>query len=321
MPSEAKNDVQAGAARVPRCAVIALTLDAERHMPALLAALSALPQSPQRVLFVDSSSRDATVALASAAGHDVHIIPRPDFGHGRTRNQAARLCADCEYLVYLTHDAYPQGSDWLAELLAPFTDPQVALVYGRQLPRPSAQWPERHARDFNYPALPSRSTQADLVLHGVKAVFCSNSFAAYRRESLIAVGGFPERLPMGEDMAVALRLLQAGHARVYQPQACAVHSHAYSATQELKRYFDIGVLLMMDSELRRVRLATSSEGLKFLRAEMLGALHHQGLRGVLTSALRALAKSLGFQLGRYYEYLPACWRRRLSMHSAFWSHT
>jgi rhamnosyltransferase len=290
-------------------------------MPALLAALSALPQAPKRVLFVDSSSRDATVALASAAGHDVHKIARRDFGHGRTRNEAARICADCEYLVYLTQDASPQGGDWLAELLAPFADPQVALVYGRQLPRPCAQWAERHAREFNYPASPHRTTHADLASSGVKAVFCSNSFAAYRQASLSAVGGFPERLPMGEDMAAALRLLQAGHARVYQPAACAVHSHAYSLTEELKRYFDIGVLLMMDSALRQARLPTSGEGLKFLRAEMLGALHHQGVHGVLTSVLRASAKSLGFHLGRRYEYLPASLRRRLSMHSAFWSHT
>ncbi|HYF20674.1 MAG TPA: glycosyltransferase [Ramlibacter sp.] len=319
MPSEFPQGASFGAAHVQRCAVIVLTLDAQHHMPALLEALSSLPQAPRRVLFVDSSSRDATVALARGAGHDVQVIAGSDFGHGRTRNEAARLCADCEYLVYLTQDACPLGRGWLARLLDPFADVQVALVYGRQLPRPSAQWPERHAREFNYPAWPQRSTLGDLPSRGVKAVFCSNSFATYRRQSLVAVGGFPEQLPMGEDMAVSLRLLQAGHARVYQPQARAVHSHHYSAAQELRRYFDIGALLAMDPELRRVHLATSSEGLKFLRGEMLGAWRHQGVGGVLGSASRALSKALGFQLGRRYQYLPAPLRRQLSMHSAFWS--
>lgn len=302
-----------------RSAVIVLTLNAAAHLPALLAALAALPQPPRRVLFVDSSSTDDTAQRIHAAGHALHRIERQAFGHGRTRNLAASLCADCEFLVYLTQDAIPQGPHWLAALLQPLAEPGVALVYGRQLPRPGAGWPERHAREFNYPAAADRSQAADLRQRGVKALFCSNSFAAYRRRALVAVGGFPEQLPMGEDMAVALRLLQAGHTRVYQPGACAVHSHAYSAREELQRYFDIGALMAIDPELRRVRVSTSGEGLRFLRAELAGALRHQGWRGVFACTTRTLAKSLGFQLGRRYRLLPGGWRRRLSMHSFFWS--
>lgn len=302
-----------------RTAVIVLTLDAQAHMPALLAALDRLAERPRRVLFVDSSSIDTTAALAAAAGHAVHTIRRADFGHGRTRNVAARLCADCDYLVYLTQDACPQGPDWLARLLEPFMDQQVALVYGRQVPRPGAGWAERYAREFNYPDQPGRSERQDLHRRGIKAVFCSNSFAAYRRAALESVGGFPERLPMGEDMAAALRLLLAGHARVYQPAAVAVHSHAYSVAQELKRYFDIGTLMAMDAELSRVRLAASGEGLRFLRGELAGSWRLGSPAGVLHVMLRAGAKSLGFLLGRRHALLPGPWRRRLSMHSHFWS--
>ena len=304
-----------------QCAVVVLTLNAQPHLPALLAALAGLAQAPRRVLFVDSGSSDDTVALVRAAGHAVHGIERSDFGHGRTRNLAARLCDDCEYLVFLTQDACPQGAEWLTRLLEPFADTQVALVYGRQLPRATAHWPERHAREFNYPGQPDRSDAHDLARRGIKAVFCSNSFAAYRRSALAAVGGFPEQLPMGEDMAAALRLLQGGHARVYQPLACAVHSHAYSALQELRRYFDIGALMAMDPELRRVQLAASGEGLRFLRAECAGAWRLHGLAGLPGTVLRAAAKALGFFLGRRYAVLPRAWRRQLSMHSFFWSTT
>lgn len=303
---------------VARSAVIILTLNAEAWMPRLLSALDQLPQAPARVLFVDSASTDGTVAMARAAGHRVHNIRRADFGHGRTRNVAAGLCTDCDYLVYLTQDACPQGEDWLAELLRPFADPQVALVYGRQLPRPEATFAERQARDFNYPATPDRSERGDLARRGIKAVFCSNSFAAYRRAALAAVGGFPEKLPMGEDMAAALRLLQAGHARVYHPAAAAVHSHDYTLVQEFKRYFDIGALLAIDPELMRVKLPASGEGLRFLKAELAEVLRNGRPLGVLAVLARTAAKSAGYALGLRHALLPVPMKRRLSMHSYYW---
>ncbi|QKE63353.1 glycosyltransferase [Aquipseudomonas campi] len=304
---------------IARTSVVILTLDAQRYLPALLTAIGGLPQAPQRVLFIDSASRDQTVALALAAGHQVHGIQRSDFGHGKTRNLALQLCADSEFLVYLTQDACPRGENWLAQLLQPFTDEQVALVYGRQLPRAEATLSERFAREFNYSAQADRSTLADLPVRGIKAVFCSNSFSAYRRAALVAVGGFPEKLPLGEDMAVALRLLQQGHARCYQPLAQAVHSHDYSVLQELKRYFDIGTLMAMDDELRRVRLAASGEGLRFVRAELAVAWQQSALAELCRIVLRTLGKYFGFALGQRYQHLPMSWRRRLSMHAFFWS--
>jgi len=306
------------AARAARAAIVVLTLDAEAFLPPLLAAIAAVPTPARQVLFVDSSSTDATLAMVTAAGHRVHSIRRAEFGHGRTRNVAARQCEDCEYVVYLTQDACPQGSDWLERLLEPFADAQVALVYGRQLPRAVAGISERHAREFNYPARPDRSERADLATRGIKAVFCSNSFAAYRRSALEAVGGFPERLPLGEDMAVALRLLQRGHARVYQPEARAVHSHDYSVAEEFRRYFDIGALMTIDPELRRVRLAASGEGLRFLRGELAASWSPLRPDRVLRVLLRAVAKFIGFRLGERHAAMPRVWCRRMSMHSFFW---
>src|SRR5690606_10148351 len=118
------------------------------------------------------------------------------------------------YIVFLTQDALPVGDDWLKRILAPLTDDGIGLAYGRQLPRPGSQLSERISREFNYPAGPAEQTSAaDLGTLGIKAVFCSNSFAAYRTDALISIGGFPEALPLGEDMAAALRLIQQGYRR------------------------------------------------------------------------------------------------------------
>ena len=304
--------------RSARAAVIVLTLDAESHLPAIFSAIKALDRAPGKVLFIDSSSKDRTNQLILDAGYDVHVIRRDEFGHGRTRNLAAQLCAGFEYLVYLTQDAIPQGAKWLTQLLSPFSTREVALVYGRQLPRPSAALSERFAREFNYPAHSDQSNLADIARRGVKAIFCSNSFAAYRSSALAEAGGFPERLPMGEDMAVALRLLQRGYARFYEADACAIHSHSYSVFQEFKRYFDIGTLMRLDSELGRARVAASGEGLRFLRGELSSA---GGVMRPFASGnvlVRTAAKYLGFSFGQIYAVFPPSWRRQMSMHSYFW---
>lgn len=301
-----------------QAAVIVLTRNAEAFLPTMFSSLRSLKHAPGKVLFVDSSSEDQTVELIVAAGYVLHPISLREFGHGSTRNLAARLCPEQQFLVYLTQDAAPQGDDWLVRLIAPFVSTSVALVYGRQLPRFDAAISERFAREFNYPAHPNRTTEADIARCGIKAIFCSNSFAAYRRVALADVNGFPEHLPMGEDIAVALRLLQRGHERVYAPDACAIHSHAYSVPQEFKRYFDIGALMSMDSQLSSARLAASREGVRFLRGELARAGGLLQPLAAINVLMRAVAKYVGFSCGQRYKILPLSWRRKMSMHSYFW---
>jgi len=247
----------------------------------------------------------------------VHRIDRAEFGHGKTRNLGVRLCADSEFIVFLTQDALPVGSDWLEHILAPLADATVGLAYGRQLPREDAGLHERFAREFNYPAGPAEKTSVqDLDTRGIKAVFCSNSFAAYRTDALAAIGGFPEVLPLGEDLSAALRLVQRGYRRAYEPSAMVIHSHAYSLRQEFQRYFDIGALMVMDPELRRLHRVTAGEGQRYARAEWAAARSPMQKLAVLG---RVFAKFGGFSLGKRYRWLPSSVRGRFGMHRLFWT--
>ena len=300
-----------------KASVVILTLDAAGWMADLLTAVQRLPHPPRKVLFVDSSSSDSTAELARSAGHMVHRIERREFGHGKTRNLALRLCADSEFIVFLTQDALPVGHEWLERILAPLVDPTVALVYGRQLPRSGAGLSERFAREFNYPAAPSeRTSAADLNTRGIKAVFCSNSFAAYRSSALEAIGGFPEALPLGEDLAAALRLVKHGFQRAYEPSAMAIHSHAYNLRQEFRRHFDIGALMAMDPELKRLQLATTGEGRRFARAQWAAA---QTLQQKVAVIGQVFVKFFGYSLGKRYRWLPPSMRATFGMHRLFWA--
>ena len=299
-----------------RISIIVPTLNAAADWPRFCPALLACVR-PEQVLVVDSSSTDGTAELARAAGFRVHTISRAEFSHGRTRQLAAELLPEADLLVYLTQDAILTSPDAIEKLLAAFEDPLVAAAYGRQLPRPGAGPIEAHARLFNYPARSGVRTLASRNELGFKAIFISNSFAAYRRQALIETGGFPVDTIFGEDTITAARMLLAGWKMAYVAEAAVYHSHSYTAAQDFRRYFDIGVLHAREPWLLEEFGRTSGEGLRFVRSEVQSLWpRHAGL--IPSALVRTAAKLAGYQLGMREARIPVTTKRRLSMHRGYW---
>jgi rhamnosyltransferase len=295
--------------------VIIPTLNAAGDWPRLTYGLGAL--LPECVLIIDSSSSDETPELARAAGFRVHTISRAEFNHGGTRQLAAELLPEAEILMFLTQDAVLTGPKEIGKLLEPFTDSKIAAAFGRQLPRHGATPIEAHARIFNYPNQSSIRTFENRKQFGFKAIFISNSFAAYRREALMAIGGFPRDVIFGEDTIVAAKLLLSGWKIAYAAEAQVYHSHNYSWTQELKRYFDIGVLHSREPWLLEEFGGASGEGSRFVRSE-LRYLWPSHVWYLPSAVIRTALKLFGYKLGKNEGKLSLQWKRKLSMHHAFW---
>ncbi|WP_158793136.1 glycosyltransferase family 2 protein [Granulicella sp. L60] len=270
------------------------------------------------VLVVDSESTDETANLASAADFKVLRIARKEFNHGATRQLAADFVSDAEILIYLTQDAILADPNAISNLLGAFADPEVAAAFGRQLPRLGATPIEAHARLFNYPQHSSIRTLESRAHLGFKSIFISNSLAAYRREALSAVSGFPKDVIFGEDTVVAARLLLSGRKIAYVAEAQAFHSHNYSWKQEFKRYFDIGVLHSRESWLLKEFGGAGGEGGRFVRSE-LSYLWPKYWWLIPSALVRTALKLTGYKLGRIESRLSLNWKRRLSMHHHFWN--
>ncbi len=286
--------------------------DWPRFAPALLACVV-----PEQVLIVDSASTDGTVQLAQASGFRVHSITRAEFNHGGTRQAAAEMLPNADILVYITQDAILIAPDAIAKLVRSFDDPSVAAAYGRQLPRPAAGAIEAHARLFNYPAVSDVRDLASKEKLGFKAIFLSNSFSAYRRSALMAVGGFPSDVIFGEDTITAARLLLAGYKVAYVSEATVYHSHAYRWMQEFRRYFDIGVLHSREQWLLDEFGGAGGQGKQFVVSE-LTYLKHNNPWQIPSALVRTVLKLLGYRLGRLERHISPKMKRRLSMHSRFW---
>lgn len=268
------------------------------------------------IVVVDSSSTDTTVSIAKSRGIQTQVIPKSEFDHGGTRTHLGRL-AKGDVLVYLTQDALPLNEVAVSRLVSRLLEEdKIGAAFGRQIANPDATPFARHLRLFNYPAVSHVRTLGDREKYGMKTFFCSNSFAAYKRKALEAVGWFEAGLLMAEDMHVCAKLLDNGYDIAYVADAVVYHSHNYSVQQDFKRYYDLGAFFSKEQWILEQYGNANSEGLRFVRSE-LSFLRRNGLaRHIPVSLLRTAAKWFGYQLGHLHPYLP-CWIiRRLSMHSS-----
>lgn len=272
-----------------------------------------------KVIVIDSSSSDNTAKLAAESGFLVHSIPKSDFNHGGTRNQAVEFAKSfADVVVFMTQDAILASPDSLANLLAPFVDPEVAAVCGRQLPHHEATPLAVHARYFNYPSDSRVRTMADISALGIKTAFMSNSFAAYRLSVFDKLGGFPDNTILAEDMYLTAKMILSGYKVAYCAEATVFHSHNYTLKQEFQRYFDTGVFQQEQKWIQQKFGRAASEGKRFVLSE-LKFLSIKSPHLIPKAILSTCAKWLGFKLGHYYYRLPYKWCRAFSMHKGYWN--
>ena len=224
-----------------KVSVIIPTLNAGRFIDPLLTRLEQQRMRPDEIIVVDSSSDDDTQRLVRKHdGVKLVVIDRKDFNHGGTRDAMLRRSVG-DFVLFLTQDALPNSNDYIDEILKPFRNGDVALVYGRQLPRDDAKRAERFIREYTYPARSLAITKRDVAQLGIRAFRASDVCAAYRRTAYLEVGGFENPVLTNEDMFIAARLIHAGWTVVYEAKAEVIHSHNFTFRQQYKRNYIQGV--------------------------------------------------------------------------------
>lgn len=281
-----------------------------------IAAYQAQSLKADQVIVVDSDSSDQTSVWAEQAGFFVAKIAKEDFNHGGTRNFAISF-ADCDILVFMTQDAILANENALADLLEVFNEPDIAAAYGRQLPHQDANSLAIHARLFNYPAKSEIKSVADVERLGIKTVFFSNSFAAYRKSVFEQLNGFPNNTILAEDMYLAAKIVLAGYKIAYQADAQVFHSHNYSLIQEFRRYFDTGVFQKNESWIPKTFGKARGEGKKFVISEINYLLTYSPFK-IPKAICSTICKYTGFKLGMVWQKLPKWLTKRLSMHRNYW---
>jgi glycosyltransferase involved in cell wall biosynthesis len=191
----------------PRVALVIPTLDEEAAIGGVVAAVPR--QAVDRVIVVDSASRDRTVERAEAAG--AQVVSVPQRGYGRACRAGVAAAADCDIVVFLDGD----GSDCpelIPDLIAPIVEERCDFAIGsrsRGRREPGSMTPHQLVAGWALGA-------AMRLLYGVRYTdMCP--FRAIRREALLKLGMGEETY--GWNLEMQMRAARAGLRIVELPVA------------------------------------------------------------------------------------------------------
>ena len=192
-----------------------------------LAALQVQDYSNWELIVIDSGSSDGSPEIIRAArpAHFIQIQPH-EYNPSRVMNHGMRL-ARSGFGIFLNADATPQGSGWLRPLVERLQDPNVAAVFGRQVPRPDCQ--AVYACDYDRCFGPNRES--------VRWEHFFSMVSSGIRKDIWSRRGFLETLQYAEDDEYTRWARAQGFQVVYCPESVVMHSHNYTPQQAFKRSF------------------------------------------------------------------------------------
>jgi GT2 family glycosyltransferase len=224
-PEHAGDDTRGERARV---SVVIPVWNGRRWLDGCLESIARQSEAVHEVIAVDNGSADGSVACLRASHPDVRVVELgTNTGFAHAVNQGIR-CAAGDYVALLNTDVV-LAPDWVARMVAALSgDPGAAAVACKmvELARPDRIYDAGDVlRRDGVCEQRGRFRRDDGAFDAPGEVFGACAGAAlYRREAVLAVGGFDERyFAYLEDVDLALALRLAGWRCLYEP---AVAHHA-----------------------------------------------------------------------------------------------
>jgi glycosyltransferase involved in cell wall biosynthesis len=214
----------ARAIRWPRISVIVCSHNGAVTIDETLSAFESLAYQNFETIVVDDGSTDDTSTIAET--HRVRLIRTENRGLSSARNTGLQA-ATGEIVAYIDDDAYPDP-DWLRYLASAFLRTEHAGIGGLNIaPAEDGTIADCVA---NAPGGPVHVLLSDEVAEHIPG--CN---MAFRREQLLAIGGFDPRFRVaGDDVDICWRLQEQGCTIGFAAAAVVWHHRRNS----LKSYFN-----------------------------------------------------------------------------------
>jgi glycosyltransferase involved in cell wall biosynthesis len=252
-------------AEAPRVSVVVCTYNGARTLDQCLQSLLALDYPDYEVIVIDDGSTDDTRAIL-ARFPAVRAIHQPNHGLSFARNVGLRHATGA-IVAYTDSDCYADP-DWLTLLAEQLKRSGAHAVGGPNL---SPEEGGLAACVGAAPGQPTHVLESDQVAEHVPG--CN---MAFRREALLAIGGFDYQYrKAGDDVDVCWRLQQAGMWITFAPGAFVWHHRRQTPRAYLKQqagYGEAEALLRFkhpdkfndrgDGKWRGILYGTSLQGLR-----------------------------------------------------------
>lgn len=244
-------------------AVILCTIGREAMLARSLHSLSHMHCSDYEIIVVDNapSSRTREIVEAAASPVPVRYVVEPRPGLAVARNTGVAAATDADYVAF-TDDDVLVDERWLAWLLAPFSQEPVQAVTGLVMPLDLGSEAQKRFERYAGFGKGIRAATYDNFEHRARerflypywgGMFGSGNSMAFRREALLAIGGFDPALGAGtptaggEDLAAFSDVILAGGCIHYEPRSVCWHEHRSdeAALRTQVRNYGIGLTAVL----------------------------------------------------------------------------
>ncbi len=125
----------------PETSMVIRTLNKEKFLPDLLAAIKQQDYRDHEIIVVDSGSMGRTLEIATQKADKLLAIESRDFTFGHSLNVGIQQTSG-KYIVIVSAHTLPFNDYWLGNLIKPLHDDTTAMAYGRQLGGRSSNFSE-----------------------------------------------------------------------------------------------------------------------------------------------------------------------------------
>jgi len=211
--------------RLLSCSIVIRCFNEERNIGRLLHGIDQQTVKDLEIILVDSGSTDGTLTIASRFPVKIVCIRPEEFSFGRSLNLGCTN-ATKDFVVIASAHVYPMYRDWIEQLLRPFKDERIGLVYGQQRGGKTTKFSEQQIFEKWFP---------DRSNLNQSHPFCNNANAAIRKK-LWEKFQYDENLTGLEDIDIANRIIKAGFKIAYQSKSVILHIHNEIPHQIYNRY-------------------------------------------------------------------------------------
>ena len=208
----------------PTVSVLISTLNRAAYLADALSALRQLRYPRVEVVVVNGPSTDHTLDVLRDYAGEIKVGACPEANLSMSRNIALSLAAG-EIVALLDDDAIPEP-DWLCRLVSAYADPAVGVAGGSVLHDDGITYQQHvvvtdwFTENRFFDSVEAAST-AGALADGFLRPMGAN--ASFKRQALIAVGGFDETFVyMADEVDATLRMIEAGW-RVAHVEDAEVH--------------------------------------------------------------------------------------------------
>lgn len=283
--------------RWPTVTVVVPSRDRPSETRACVESLLALDYPPDllEIIVVDDASQPPLSKVLSDLPIRV-LRQETNVGQSAARNLASEV-AQGEVLAFTDNDCVADAG-WLRSLAAFLCEPGTDMVGGQVLAPP----PDAPVAAFEAVRSPlDMGADASAVGPEKLVAYLPSCNLAADRETLQRLGGFDEKMALGEDADLVWRALRAGRRVRYEPAAKVLHHHRTRLVSLLRRRVDYGSseadLQLRHPEARRAMMVPFVGTASLAALAMLPAVWQVGL-GLVVLATLALCVELRVKLHR-----------------------